>query len=907
MSTRSSRSSAPKAPPLPVPLYCICRQPDEPNRSMIACDGPCNEWFHWDCIDLDETAYEDILEYICPNCELTTGKSTTRQNLFQSPPDPSSGSPLPIDSPDADDEEVTSPKESKTSPKKKRAAPKKKAKAESKDEQEHVEEEEEEPKPSSSTAPHKRRSSSISTATATKPTKTSASSSSSKPHARRTSSHSTSNHQPFVPIPSDPKDDPTRKACLEGVLSVLLPLLGDAGKGKVYAQKLEELVWTAEEGGSTSGRKKYQDRMRSLRFNVSKSDRTELRSGISSGTISPERLSKMNSNDLANPTSQAAYTAATEASLRLRTIPTSSKATPLILHNHKGVVEVSDSREEMEREEENQRRQEEVERIKRKREREYEGSVQGVLEQAAAGAGKRRRSDEGGSDEEGGSGKGGVGESILPFVDTTLSSSNSNSNHLHENEKHLDPSSDFAMEFNEFLTDDVLGADEDDDDPNPNSLKFNHDDDDDDANMDLLGGGPGGGSPFRGEEDLEGEVDEAMFDFFVDEPREEEGKVEEVEVAEKVDKGKGKEVISTVVVSEEEKARKVEEELAKREVVWKGEIINPEIPLPGRLHARQIGGPVVPLETWSTTLFPKPSYTIIGRVPIETSRKFLLQMHLTPTKELVVVSLEGEGEEGGKSEKGLREFLVKRGRDALVQPYNKASLPVGGARDMYIVVLPTSDPLPEFLEIMDSNRLPAIRTKDYLLGVFIRARSYPASRLTGVIPSIATPPHNQQPPPPATTYHPPPSAANYPLPPSALHLQHPPPPAPPSSNSPYHPPQPHQQQQYRPPAPQHQQQGSYNYDASNSYPAPPPAGPDWYTPPSLSAPPPQNGYGGGYTPQQQQQQYGRPGEFEDGSGSGRGGGNGRGRGRGGGGRGGASWDAGRGSDQGWGRRGGRGG
>lgn len=40
------------------------------------------------------------------------------------------------------------------------------------------------------------------------------------------------------------------------------------------------------------------DRMRSLRFNLSKSDRTELRSGISSGTISPDRLSKMNSHDL---------------------------------------------------------------------------------------------------------------------------------------------------------------------------------------------------------------------------------------------------------------------------------------------------------------------------------------------------------------------------------------------------------------------------------------------------------------------------------------------------------------------------------------------------------------------------------------------------------------------------------
>jgi len=39
---------------------------------------------------------------------------------------------------------------------------------------------------------------------------------------------------------------------------VLKPLLGDDEKAKTYAQELEKLVWTAEEGGTTVGRKKYQ-------------------------------------------------------------------------------------------------------------------------------------------------------------------------------------------------------------------------------------------------------------------------------------------------------------------------------------------------------------------------------------------------------------------------------------------------------------------------------------------------------------------------------------------------------------------------------------------------------------------------------------------------------------------------
>lgn len=265
----------------------------------------------------------------------------------------------------------------------------------------------------------------------------------------------------------------------------------------------------------------------------------------------------------ANPTSQAAYTAASEASLRLRTIPTSARATPLIVHNHKGVVEVSDSREEMEREEENQRRQEEVERNKRKREREWEGSVQGVLEKVDASEQvKRRRSDVGEAVDET-KPDASIHDHVRAHLLSAAVSKTLAASSLVVEENEVEPESvepDFAMD--EFLNDDVLGGDDEEREEEPTAFE-------EEEPMDL----GGGGSPFR-EVDPEEEVDQAMFDFFVDAPREEMKaevagpQVNAVVEGGKVDKGKGKEVVA----SAEEKAKTMEGEISKGEVLWKGEV-----------------------------------------------------------------------------------------------------------------------------------------------------------------------------------------------------------------------------------------------------------------------------------------------------------------------------------------------
>ena len=39
---------------IPEDIFCICRLPNEKNKSMIECES-CRKWFHHQCMGLDET------------------------------------------------------------------------------------------------------------------------------------------------------------------------------------------------------------------------------------------------------------------------------------------------------------------------------------------------------------------------------------------------------------------------------------------------------------------------------------------------------------------------------------------------------------------------------------------------------------------------------------------------------------------------------------------------------------------------------------------------------------------------------------------------------------------------------------------------------------------------------------
>ena len=59
-------------------VFCICRKGDD-HTWMIACDGPCEDWFHGRCVDMDEKDGNLIDKYICMH---TFSPQNTRSNSF---------------------------------------------------------------------------------------------------------------------------------------------------------------------------------------------------------------------------------------------------------------------------------------------------------------------------------------------------------------------------------------------------------------------------------------------------------------------------------------------------------------------------------------------------------------------------------------------------------------------------------------------------------------------------------------------------------------------------------------------------------------------------------------------------------------------------------------------------------
>ena len=45
-------------------LFCICRKPDD-HTIMIGCDGPCEDWFHTRCVDMNEEKVALISKWYC--------------------------------------------------------------------------------------------------------------------------------------------------------------------------------------------------------------------------------------------------------------------------------------------------------------------------------------------------------------------------------------------------------------------------------------------------------------------------------------------------------------------------------------------------------------------------------------------------------------------------------------------------------------------------------------------------------------------------------------------------------------------------------------------------------------------------------------------------------------------------
>ena len=83
-SVTSDRSSSPVDPEEDdgeededAALFCVCRKPDD-HTVMIACDGPCQDWFHERCVGIDEKDGNLIDKYICTLAHLLARNITSQ-------------------------------------------------------------------------------------------------------------------------------------------------------------------------------------------------------------------------------------------------------------------------------------------------------------------------------------------------------------------------------------------------------------------------------------------------------------------------------------------------------------------------------------------------------------------------------------------------------------------------------------------------------------------------------------------------------------------------------------------------------------------------------------------------------------------------------------------------------------
>ena len=86
------------------------------------------------------------------------------------------------------------------------------------------------------------------------------------------------------------------------------------------------------------------------------------------------------------------------------------------------------------------------------------------------------------------------------------------------------------------------------------------------------------------------------------------------------------------------------------------------IPQETRVVARQMGGRSLAAESllWKT-LFPSELLRIDGRVPVDKSSQFLLQMRMNPTKELIGVAFSPGSDASSTPFSILADFLIAKG------------------------------------------------------------------------------------------------------------------------------------------------------------------------------------------------------------------------------------------------------
>ncbi|KAI0666802.1 hypothetical protein C8Q78DRAFT_994559 [Trametes maxima] len=175
--------------------------------------------------------------------------------------------------------------------------------------------------------------------------------------------------------------------------------------------------------------------------------------------------------------------------------------------------------------------------------------------------------------------------------------------------------------------------------------------------------------------------------------------------------------------------------------VWTGTVSMPldsAIPQEVAVIARQAGGRTLGSDSllWQT-LFPSKELRIDGRVPVEKSAQYLTQVRLNPTKELVAAAF-SSCDDDPSGFHAVKNHLLSKGRHGLIFPWGHNPKSSAPGRELYVVPLPSSDPIPEYMELLDELQIPPSRHVDYLIGIWVLNKGKLAPPSKARTPSSAT-------------------------------------------------------------------------------------------------------------------------------------------------------------------------
>ncbi|KAG8877588.1 hypothetical protein FRB98_006623 [Tulasnella sp. 332] len=559
-------------------------------------------------------------------------------------------------------------------------------------------------------------------------------------------------------------DDPVRKYCLGKLRDIVTPIFlarqkdavdaetttevtsepepqddesqkTEAGKkAAIFTQELEQCVFEIFAEPDKKGRKtagpKYKERFRMLTFNLEKEDRTELRHKIASGAITPSELSRMSSADLANEQLQQQIESAHLASLR-HSILEAKTAAPRAKITHKGEEMIEDMQGYLAPGPAEPKALTEAEEAHAKQQ--HDDDMAGVEDYPHTDSPIAMDSaisptiptDLPSASASGFDISEVLGDMGLPSGDMEgLSSASSPFKHPSSSSTippltipsttsgYSGPSSARSMSMsgaspsnpNALLASALLSASQ-------SAPSFN---------LDSVWGSTGTPASLPPNSQVtqaqeptpqEEEMRDTDFDMFFDrgelfEPTDEPELMEADPTTAPDDAGKNDEMADFEALP----------------IVWTGNVQMPVEPASAwttTVRARQIGGRNLgdSLATWKK-LFTQPITRIDGRVPIANATKYLVDIRFNPSKELVAVALSPISPMDMDFTQ-LFDFLIMKGRYALVFPWTGMASDQIMGKDFYLVPFRPEDPTPEFIELLDEVHLPEKRTGNMLLGVFV--------------------------------------------------------------------------------------------------------------------------------------------------------------------------------------------